>query len=280
VIRVAALLAAIPAIPAAAANWRHYGVADPAATLRRVNVLRAQLEAPALTLVPEWSDGCAKHIAYTRRHPFGHSETPGAPGYTPDGALAGATSVLFTPPQEPFPKGDRLGAWADAPYHQIQVLDPRLARTGVSLGCMSTLAGLPAPGSAPSGLPPRLLAWPGNGTRNVPRTINACSELPANPFTAVGWSCGGVGTAAYVYALDPVSGACADTAGAPPQVALTAKGRTIPLQVVPGTDCGWIVITGRALPGGASVRMDVTLAGSTLTHAFSTERVRTHKRER
>jgi hypothetical protein len=189
-----------------------------------------------------------------RHNAFGHHETPGQPGYTAAGARAAAVSVLFSPPAEPF--ATPLGAWADEPYHQVQVLNPRLARTGFSLGCMSTARGLQRAPAA-SG-PPRLLAWPGPGARGVPRVLDACDELPSNPFSDVGWSCAGTGAALYVWAL------AAHCTGAP-AVRLTPA---LPLRVLPDAPCTWIVVTGLPLPW--TVRLSVRLAGARLRSAFTT----------
>jgi hypothetical protein len=227
-------------------------VADPARTLARVNSLRGSFGAPPLRLVRAWSDGCAKHIAYTRRNAFGHLETPGRPGYTAAGARAGSVSVLFSPPAEPF--ATPLGAWANEPYHQVEVLDPRLVRTGFSLGCMSTARGL----ARGVGGPPRLLAWPGDGARGVPRVLDACDEVPRNPFSDVGWGCRRTGAALYVYAL-------AAHCTAAPAVRLAPA---VPLRVVPDGRCTWIAVTGVPLP--RAVRMTVRLAGRTLRSAFTT----------
>lgn len=256
-VRVGALWALVAVFAVAApaqASWRHYRVADPAATLTRVNALRQSFGAPALRLVPAWSAGCAKHVAYMRRNAFGHDELPGRPGYTADGARAGAASVLFSPPAEPF--ATTLGAWADEPYHQVEVLNPRLARTGFSLGCMSTARGLAQPSEA-SG-PARLLAWPGPGARGVPRVLDACDELPSNPFSDVGWGCRGTGAALYVWAL-------ATHCTAAPAVRLAPS---VPLRVVADGPCTWIVVTGLPLP--RAVRMSVRLAGARLRSAFTT----------
>jgi hypothetical protein len=201
-----------------------------------------------------WSDGCAKHVDYMRRNAFGHAEMPGLPGYSADGARAGAASVLFSPPAEPF--ATRLGAWADEPYHQVEVLNPRLARTGFSLGCMSTARGLARPRQA--GGPPRLLAWPGPGARRVPRALDACDEVPSNPFSDVGWDCGGSGAALYVWAL------AARCTGAPAVQLAPA----VPLRVLPDGPCAWIVVTGLPLP--ASAVLSVRLAGARLRSAFTT----------
>jgi hypothetical protein len=229
-------------------------VADPGATLARVNALRQSFGAPPVRLVRAWSDGCARHIAYTRRNAFGHAEVPGLPGYSAAGARAGAASVLFSPPAEPF--ATRLGAWADEPYHQAEVLNPRLERTGFSLGCMSTARGLARPRQA--GGPPRLLAWPGPGARGVPRVLDACDEVPSNPFSDVGWDCRDSGAALYVWAL-------AARCTAAPTVRLAPS---VPLRVLPDGSCAWIVVSGLPLP--ASAMLTVRLPGARLRSAFTT----------
>jgi hypothetical protein len=254
-----ALVAALLVVSPAQASWRRYRVADAPATLQRVNALRASFGAPPLSLVRAWSNGCARHIAYTRRNPFGHAEQPGRPGYTRSGAVAGVTSVLVSPPEEPF--ASRFGAWANEPYHQVQVLNPRLARTGFSLGCMNTMRGMAAP--PPAGGPPALLAWPGDGAAGVPRSLDACDELPSDPFTDVGWGCSRAGAALYVYAR-------AARCTAAPAVRITARGGSIPLRVLPDSPCTWIVITGQALPPAAAVTFEVSLAGLRLRHTFAT----------
>lgn len=268
---IAALVALAAAAPAAEAADR-YRVASPKSTLNRVNALRASIGAPRLTEEPAWSTGCAKHMAYSALNGLGHFEDPSAPGYTPDGAEAGETSVLSWPAVEPFPRGRPLGLWARAPYHQLQVLDPRLRRTGFSKGCLNTIAGLvDAWPDETVVVPPKLYAWPGHGAKAVPRAIDACSERPSDPFTDVGWSCGSVGTALYVYAIDEASGGCATAEGVP-AVSVVSKRRSIPLAVVPGGSCSWVAVTGRPLPRNARVRMDVAFAGAALTHRFSTKR--------
>jgi hypothetical protein len=179
---------------------------------------------------------------------------PGRPGYSAAGRLAGETSVLFSPPAEPF--ATALGAWANAPYHQVEILNPRLVRTGFSLGCMNTTRGIrPA---VPAGGPPRLLAWPGDGARGVPRSLDACEEAPDDPFTDAGWSCGRSGAALYLYAL---AARCTGS----PSVVLTPR---VPLRIVPAGACTWIAVTGVPLP--PAVRMEVRLAGVTLRSAFTT----------
>lgn len=82
----------------------------------------------------------------------------------------------------------------------------------------------------------------------------------------------------YVYALDVATGGCPALDEVLPHVAVTAKGQALPVAVVPATGCGWIAVTGRPLPRNATVTMDVALAGSTLTHRFSTVVPKTKKK--
>jgi hypothetical protein len=137
------------------------------------------------------------------------------------------------------------------------LLNPQLTRTGFSRGCLNTMLGVTWPPGA-SG-PPRLLAWPGDGSRGVPRSIDACDEVPTDPFTDLGWGCERTGAALYVFAL-------AATCTAAPAVRLTPP---IPVTLVRGGFRAWIVLTARPLPK-ATMRMDVTLAGRTLRQTFST----------
>lgn len=278
-VALALLAVGAPAV-AAAEPWDRYRVASPKSTLNRLNTLRASIGAPRVTEVPAWSTGCAKHMLYSSKNPLGHYEDPSRPGYTPDGAEAGSRSVLSWPADEPFRRGAPLGIWAQAPYHQLQVLDPMLRQTGFSKGCLNTIAGLTdAYVDEAVIVPPKLYAWPGEGAKAVPRSVNACNERPSDPFTAVGWSCGGVGTAMYVYAIDEASGGCAVTEGVP-AVSVIAKGASVPLAVVEGGYCSWVVVTGRPLPRNARVRMDVSFAGSALTHRFSTVAPKPKRRPR
>lgn len=260
--------------PAAAEPWDSYRVGDAKATLKRINSLRASFGAPRVTEVPEWSTGCAQHAAYMATHGLSHAQDPTAADYTPDGAQAALMSVLSVPASEPFGPDAPLGLWAESPHHQATVLDPRLRRTGFARGCMNTLSGLKRSvlvrkaGQRP--VRPRLLAWPGDGAKAVPRVLSACLESP-NAFLDAGYGCEGVGTALYVYALDPKTGGCRwSEDGARPRVRVKTQGRSLPVSVVPSTACGWIAVTGQPLPADASVRMDVTFARTKLTHRFST----------
>ncbi|MEA2167221.1 MAG: hypothetical protein QOF76_521 [Solirubrobacteraceae bacterium] len=266
-----ALIALAVAVPAAADTWRHYKVASVQRTLHRYNALRASYGAQPVTFVRSWAEGCARHMAYLKRNDsITHTEQRGRPGYSKLGAQEGGRSVISFPyKREPFPAGKPLGNWKTAPFHQALVLNPLIARTGFSKGCLDTIGGLQNEFASRSSDPPRLLAWPGDGATHVPRAIDACVELPSDPFSKFGWKCNKSGTAFYVYELDPQAQTCAQPE-VKPQVTVTAGGRTLQTGVTDGGDCAWIVATHGVLPKHAQVTLSVTAAGATLSHTFST----------
>ena len=250
-------------------GWRRFLLSDPSATLARVNALRVAFGAPRLSLAPGFSEGCARHVNYmVANNTLTHVESPGQPAYTAAGALAGTTSVLFLPPAEPFPATEPLGAWGQAPYHQSQVLNPLLRRTGFAAGCMSTLRGLAEGGPSAQPEASRILAWPAQNSHDIPRVIDACSELPTNPFEQVGWSCGGSGTALYIYDVNQsLDGCAAGTLTA----TLTGPYGIVPTQLLAGAgSCSSIVVTGRVLPARARFELDVSDGQSVLHRVFYT----------
>jgi len=190
---------------AAGAGWTSYLVRNPAATLVHLNALRRSYGATPVQLVQGWSTGCANHMRYLQRNRvITHGEQRRMPDYTAAGAMAGSTSVLSVPGTEPFPSDQPLGIWAQAPYHQSQVLEPLMRRTGFANGCMNTLRGVQfvATSARARHARPHLVVWPGQNATGVPSSVDACDELPRNPFAAVGWRCNRQGTAFYAYTLD------------------------------------------------------------------------------
>ena len=158
-------------------------------------MLSAQREAHgipgALVEVPEWSDGCQKHMLWAEQNGLAHDEEPGTPGYTPEGDEAGNSSVLSSGPWE-------LGSgnpWEHAPIHLAQLLGPSLARTGYANGCMWTWPGYDRPNPAS----PQLVTYPGNGTTGW-RYEERASEEPFTPGELVGVPDGAL-TGPYLYVL-------------------------------------------------------------------------------
>jgi hypothetical protein len=103
--------------------------------LERINFFRKQAGLAAVTADPELSKGCLAHAQYLAKnadHPSAkglgmHKEDPKLPGYTEEGARAGASSVIF-------PTGDQVGAvngWMATLFHRIPLLDPKLTKVGL-----------------------------------------------------------------------------------------------------------------------------------------------------
>jgi hypothetical protein len=144
----------------------------------------------------DWSSACAKHNAYEQQNGgvLTHTEDSSKPGYTPEGAQAGANSVLS--------KGN---SWADgnpfetAPIHLNQLLAPRLAAMGVDDNngyvCATTLLGLSGPAPAAD----VVYTYPGDGTTGI-YPSEVASEGPYTPGERVGIPQGAT-TGPYLYVL-------------------------------------------------------------------------------
>lgn len=146
-----------------------------------LNAQRAANGLPAgIVEVPEWSDGCAKHMAYLElNNKFQHEESPSDPGYTAEGEAAGGSGVLSGAGRA-F-GDDGTNAFEDAPLHLAQMLSPYLERSGASGGCLATLRGLSRTFDAPT-----TFSYPGPGsTAPVSQQV---SEWPFVPQAFVGLS--------------------------------------------------------------------------------------------
>jgi hypothetical protein len=158
-------------------------------------MLSAQREAHGipggLIEVPEWSEGCRKHMLWVQQNGLEHDEEPGTPGYTPEGDDAGNSSVLSSGPWE----FGGENPWEHAPIHLMQLLGPSLARTGYANGCMYTWPGYDRPNPAT----PQLLTYPGNGTTGW-RYEERAFEGPYTPGERVGLATGAL-TGPYLYVL-------------------------------------------------------------------------------
>src|SRR4051794_40865380 len=158
-------------------------------------MLSAQREAHGipggLVEVPEWSEGCRKHMLWVEQNGLAHDEEPGTPGYTPEGDEAGNSSVLSSGPWE----FGGANPWEHAPIHLMQMLGPGLARSGYANGCMYTWPGYDRPNPAQ----PQLLTYPGQGTTKW-RYEERASEGPFTPGELVGLGKDAL-TGPYLYVL-------------------------------------------------------------------------------
>ena len=90
-IALAAFLAIV--LPAAASTPM-----TPDGALQRVNAERTSNGLPAVSLSPEWSNGCKAHNQYLKINGWNdpHSEDPSKPGYSAAGSNAGAHALMAT----------------------------------------------------------------------------------------------------------------------------------------------------------------------------------------
>ena len=170
----AATLALVLALPCAAR------AASPAEQLAALNAQRAANGIPAGVVErPEWTQGCRAHLAYIAANggTFTHSEDPGKPGYSAEGAMVAPYSVLTSYEDAFSPAGN---AFESAPLHLMQTLAPALTQMGVWGGCATTRLGDERVAAQPS-----LFTYPGDGAAGVARSVTA-SELPFVPGEMVG----------------------------------------------------------------------------------------------
>ena len=154
-----------------------------------LNAQRARNGIPAnLSLSPALSDGCAKHNAYIARNGglLTHSEEPGRPGYTAEGAgLAGGANkgeVLNAGPDRW--DAERTNPWSDYPMHLWLIFHPIGGATGYAADGRTACMRFGLDGGAPAGV----YSLPGNGATGVPAGADSSRELPYSPGDLVGVS--------------------------------------------------------------------------------------------
>lgn len=295
-IAVIALVGAVATTDAAAMpSASKFKLKNPAANLAQLNKIRAKIGERQITMNSTWSKACSLHERYMYvNRELTHEEKSGRRGYSKAGKEAGLNSVLTSKGGELFSSSNNLGAWADAPFHQLQIFNPMLARTGMSQGCMNTLMGLvqadipddeivnTTPGTfPPTNMDPppdprlavsKIVSYPYDGASNVARAVVTCYELPREPFTVVGWGCDGTGTVLYVYGVNDAMTACPNENPSVkvtltgPKGALTSK---IVEPKIRSFTCGWIVVTKKPLPRKAKITMDVTIDGVSSSVSFT-----------
>ncbi|MFN8124642.1 MAG: CAP domain-containing protein [Thermoleophilia bacterium] len=175
----AAGAAALAALPAAGLGATAAQAVDFLNQQRRMNGI------PGVSLDDSLSQGCAAHNAYMAMHGFGHGETAGASGWTPEGAMgtpaARAAEVLYGGDTDGW-DGRWSNPWMAAPLHLAGMFHPNYTRAGYARSSGFTCMRLNNPGAAPAGV----YTLPGPGVTDVPTTIDASNEGPYSPGDVVG----------------------------------------------------------------------------------------------
>ena len=175
----------LPVTPPAAGDWRTY-----------VNYYRAVAHLPGLSEEPAWSDGAWKHARYmVKNDVIGHTEDPGNPWYSPEGATAAANSNVMVSSDINATDRQAIDLWMQGPFHGVGIIDPALLQTG--FGSYREAGGIFAMGAAlnvlcglTSTVPATVtfpIKWPDHNTTVYLRTYDG-GETP-DPLT----SCPGFG---------------------------------------------------------------------------------------
>jgi thrombospondin type 3 repeat protein len=177
------------AISAALAVWPSHALAATSSSqiVAKLNAERQHNSIPGdLTEDTSWSSKCAAHNTWYEQNKNSsdpHHPPPGSPGYSADAAWAGSHSVLaygsFWADGNP---------WETAPFHLLQMLSPRLTKTGAhentaGFNCLVTLGDGSTDRSSPG--VDTLYGWPGPG-RADGLWYEEAHESPSVPGDSVG----------------------------------------------------------------------------------------------
>jgi hypothetical protein len=109
-----------PAVPVVQPPWLEY-----------FNLFRQNNNLPPLGENSDWSNGGWLHSRYMVKNDYvGHSEEPGNPWYTPEGLAAAQNGNVFVTTWLNAPDETAIDFWMAAPFHNVSMMDPRLATTG------------------------------------------------------------------------------------------------------------------------------------------------------
>lgn len=153
-----------------------------------------------VTLSTVGTVGCRHHIRYEERNgiTWTHQETPGRPGFTQDGMLAGVGG------DQSYTIGWEHGnPFENLPLYMATLMAPTLDEVGpYEVGrrvCMDI-----ALGSERLFAKDELFTFPGNGRTNVPPSQTVHGESPASPGEVVGLPQGETtGPTIYVFSVGP-----------------------------------------------------------------------------
>ncbi len=141
--------------------------------LEAVNYYRALAGLPAVSENADYSSGDHYHARYMVKNDYiGHSEDPGNPWYTPEGALAATKSNVMGTSRINTTDVDAIDMWMEGPFHAIGIIDPELNEVGFgsyredtgSIRMAAALDVIRGRGSIPPGVSFPIL-FPGDGTQ-------------------------------------------------------------------------------------------------------------------
>ncbi len=166
--------------------------------LTYVNSVRAMANMPVVTENATWSAGAVKHNLYMIANGLTHPETPGVPGYTPEGNDAGNNGNVFGGTGT-YTFRDAIDSWMTGPFHGAGIIDPMLSQSGFAItastppgstyATLDVLRGRQAPPTYP-------VMFPGSG-KSMPYLTYDGSESP-DPLS---------GCAGYAASQDAPTGA-------------------------------------------------------------------------
>jgi Cysteine-rich secretory protein family len=152
--------------------------------LTRFNTWRASTGLPLLTENSTWSAGDYNHAVYMVKNDLvTHYETPGVPYYTTSGDTEARNSNIQVSSTTSTTDVQAIDWWMAAPFHAMNMMDPRLTQTGFGSyrdtttspwqegGALDTIQG----NSFSGGSYP--VYFPGNGTTE-PLTTYSGGEFP------------------------------------------------------------------------------------------------------
>ncbi|HEY2542485.1 MAG TPA: hypothetical protein VGH92_05480 [Gaiellaceae bacterium] len=174
---------------------------SPGQIVAKLNAQRVANGIPGgITLNAAGTLGCEHHVRYEERNgiTWTHQETPGKPGYTKDGMLAGIGG------DQSYTSGWEFGnPFENLPLHMATLMSPALMQIGTYESgrrvCMDISVG-----GGRQFATDELFTYPGNGRANVPTSQMVHGEWPASPGDVVGLPQGRTtGPTIYVFSVGP-----------------------------------------------------------------------------
>jgi len=98
-----------------------------------VNVYRSQSGLAPVANNPAWSSGATNHSCWMLLNGIAHDESPGSPGYTVDGDLAGNSGNVAVSSSSSATTRSHIDLWMTGPFHAIGLLRPSLSQAAYGL---------------------------------------------------------------------------------------------------------------------------------------------------